>query len=179
MTIDVNDFSRTKQGDRVIRRRVSLWEAEAVKSKPLMEVYRYWESLRPTGLIPSRNQFDVLKLKPVMGTTTLVDVGDNRNPDEFHYRLYGTQIPLPMQLSHRNINALRESEPYFEMVKQDYLAAREIGVPLYHEIVALIDYVTHSYARLILPFASDNRNVDQLMVCSVHQNFPDLIQLLH
>ena len=177
MSIDL-DRSGSLQRDRVLRRRLPLWEPEPPKLPVLMELYRYWESLRPNDMIPSRKDFDVLKLKPVMGTTTVVDVG-GVSPEEFHYRLYGTQIPLPMSLSHRSVEALRESEPYFEMVKQDYLAARDIGVPLYHEIVAMIDYVTHSYARLILPFAADHRNVDQLMVCSIRQNFPELVQLLH
>lgn len=163
--------------DRVIRRRLPLWEPEPPKQTVLMDLYRYWESLRPTGLIPARKDFDILKLKPVMGMTTVVDVRDGTEGD-FHYRLYGTQVPLPMQLSHRTISVLRESEPYFEMVQQDYTAARDMGMPLYHQIVAMIDYVTHSYARLILPFAADNRNVDQLIVSSVLQEFPDLKALI-
>lgn len=178
MSINIKDFAPSRQRDHVIRRRLPLWEPMPPKNPELMALYRYWESLRPTGLIPARKDFDVLRLRSVMGTTTVVDVNKD-DPDEFHYRLYGTQIRLPMELSHRSIVALRESEPYFEMIKQDYRAAREIGVPLYHDVVALIDYVTHSYARLILPFATDHRNVDQLIVCSVHQDFPDLIKLLH
>jgi hypothetical protein len=179
MSIDLqSERSALGRRDRVIRRRLPLWEPEPPKLPVLMDLYRYWESLRPTGMIPSRKDFDILRLKAVMGTTTLVDVAPD-NPDEFRYRLYGTQIPLPMSLTHQSVQALRESEPYFEMVKQDYMAARDIGVPLYHDIVALIDYVTHSYSRLILPFAADGRTVDQLMVSSIRQNFPDLIQLLH
>ena len=178
MSIVVNEFTEFGQRDRVIRRRLPLWEPEPPKQKVLMDLYRYWESLRPGGLIPTRKNFDILKLKLVMGTTTIVEV-DEGTPDNFRFRLFGTQIPLPMPLSNRTLSAVRESEPYFQMCEQDYKAARDIGVPLYHEVVAMIDYITHSYARLILPFASDGRTVNQLMVSSVRQDFPDLIKLLH
>jgi hypothetical protein len=178
MSISVNEFSSQGQRDRVIRRRLPLWDTDPPKVKVLMDLYRYWESLRPTGLIPTRQDFDVMKLKPVMGTTTVIEV-DEATPENFRFRLFGTQIPLPMPLSNRTLSAVRESEPYFKMVEQDYIAARDIGVPLYHEVVALIDYVTHSYARLILPFASDGRNVNQLMVSSVRQDFPDLVKLMN
>jgi len=179
MSIDIESESYSVGNrDRVVRRRLPLWEPEPEKNLALMNLYRYWESLRPEGLIPSRGDFDVLRLRSVMGTTTILEVGD-KNPDEFRFRLYGTQIPLPMSLSNNTLAAVRASGPYFETVQQDYLAARDIGVPLYHEVVALIDYITHSYARLILPFASDHRKVDQLMLCSVHQDFPDLAKLLY
>lgn len=97
MSIDISDLSSFGQRDRVVRRRLPLWEPEPAKNKVLMDLYRYWESLRPTGLIPSRKDFDVLRLKPVMGMTTIVEV-DEQNPSNFRFRLYGTQIPLPMHL---------------------------------------------------------------------------------
>ncbi|HXE16244.1 MAG TPA: PAS domain-containing protein [Stellaceae bacterium] len=178
MSIIVNEFSDYGQRDRVIRRRLPLWEPEPPKQKVLMDLYRYWESLRPEGMIPSRQNFDVLKLKPVMGTTTVIEV-DEATPENFRFRLFGTNIPLPMPLSNRTLSAVRESEPYFKMIEQDYIAARDIGTPLYHEVVALINYVTHSYARLILPFANDGRTVNQLMVSSVRQDFPDLVKLIN
>jgi PAS domain len=178
MSIIVNDLSASRQRDRVIRRRLPLWEPEPPKNRVLMDLYRYWESLRPTGLIPARKDFDILRLRHVMGTTTVVEVDDD-DPQNFRFRLFGTQIPLPMTLNNRTLAAVRESEPYFEMVRQDYVAARDIGVPLYHEVVAMIDYITHSYARLILPFSQDGQTVNQLMVSSVHQDFPELAKLLH
>jgi hypothetical protein len=178
MSVIVNEFSDYGQRDRVIRRRLPLWEPEPPKQKVLMDLYRYWESLRPSGMIPSRQGFDVLKLKPVMGTTTIIEV-DESTSENFRIRLFGTNIPLPMTLSNRTLSAVRESEPYFKMIEQDYIAARDIGTPLYHEVVALINYVTHSYARLILPFAADGRNVNQLVVSSVRQDFPELVKLIN
>lgn len=168
----------SRQRDRVIRRRLSLWEPEPAKNKTLMELYRYWESLRPEGLIPARKDFDILRLRPVMGTTTLVDV-EAEDPMDFRFRLLGTELTLKIDTSMRTIADYRESAVYQEMLVQDYGAARDIGTPLYHEIAALVDYITHSYVRLILPFAADGRKVNQLMVCSIHEDLPDLVKLLH
>lgn len=164
--------------DRVIRRRLSLWEPAPQKNPNLMALYRYWESLRPEGLIPARKDFDILKLRAVMGTTCVIDV-DCPDPNDFHVRLYGTSLTLPADMSNRTLANMNFSQEYREMLAQDYRSARDIATPLYHEVAALIDYVTHSYARLILPFAENNRCVNQLIVSSVHQNLPDLIKLLN
>ncbi len=178
MSIDINELSAFGQRDRVIRRRLALWESDPPKNKILMELYRYWESLRPEGLIPSRKDFDVLRLRRVMGTTSIVEV-DTKDPMDFRLRLYGTELTLPGNLSNRKLAELQFSDLYRDMLAQDYTAARDIGVPLYHEVAALIDFITHSYSRLILPFAGDGRNVNQLIVCSIHQDLPDLVKLLH
>ncbi|MGH6988594.1 MAG: PAS domain-containing protein [Stellaceae bacterium] len=179
MSISVkNEWADSRQRDRVIRRRLPLWEPEPPKSKILMDLYRYWESLRPTGLIPSRKEFDILRLRSVMGTASVIDV-DHDDPCDFHLRIHGTSLRLPRDLSNQRLADLDYSERYRETLMQDYVAARDTGVPLYHEVAAMIDYITHCYARLILPFAADGRSVNQLIVCSISQDFPDLAQLLH
>jgi hypothetical protein len=178
MSIIVNEFSDYGQRDRVIRRRLPLWEPEPPKQKVLMELYRYWESLRPNGMIPSRQDFDIVKLKPVMGTTSIVEV-DAKDPHDFRMRLYATQLNLPASMSNRKLSELHYSELYRDMLMQDYAAARDIGTPLYHDIAAIIDYITHTYSRLILPFAADGRTVNQLLVSSISHHLPDLVQFLH
>jgi hypothetical protein len=176
MSIVVDTATDFSLRDRVFRRRISLTDPNAPKQKVLLDLHRYWESLRVDGKLPSRAQFDITRLKAVMGATSIVEVA-GAIPEDFRYRLVGTQIPLPMSLSNRTIEALRASEPFFRGVEQDYMAARDLGMPLYHEVMAVIDYVTYSYARLILPFAADGETVNQLLVSSVHQEFPELVRL--
>jgi hypothetical protein len=163
--------------DVVVRRRISLWEPQPVKNKTLMDLYRYWEALRPDGLLPNRTDFDMDKLRPVMGMASVVDV-DFDDPLAYRYRIWGSRVPLKIDLTKHCVGELRSSA-YQEMVAIDYRAAKEIGTPAYHEIAARLDYLTHSYARLILPFAKNGRRVDQLYVCSVHIKFPDLLEALH
>ncbi|HEX4112668.1 MAG TPA: hypothetical protein VH020_09055 [Stellaceae bacterium] len=155
MSIDLQDRSSARQHDRVIRRRLSLWQPAVPKHPALMALYRYWMSLCDTGLIPSRQDFDRSQVTAVMAAVTLVELGI-ADDDEFH-----------------------PAEPQDELVKQDCLAVRDIAMPLYHDIAALIDDVAHSYARLILPFAADGRHVDRLMIGSAPQEFADLLKLLH
>jgi hypothetical protein len=163
-------------GDVVIRRRVSLWEPDPPKHPVLMSIYRYWESLRPDGLLPKRSAFDIDKLRPVMGMTSIVDV-DTADPLAFRIRLFGSNLPLYKNMSNLALREI-EREAYRKVLAKDYQNAKMLGVPAYHEIVALLDYRRHSYARLILPFSKDGREVNQLMVCSAHQKFPDLLQLV-
>jgi hypothetical protein len=176
MSVAVEIAPDSSLRDRVLRRRISLTDPDVPKQKALVDLHRYWETLRVDGKLPSRAQFDITRLKAVMGATSIVEVA-GETPENFRYRLVGTQIPLPMTLSNRTIDALRASEPFFRGVEQDYLAARDLSTPLYHEVMAVIDYVTYSYARLILPFAADGETVNQLLVSSVHQEFPDLVRL--
>jgi hypothetical protein len=163
--------------DIVLRRRVTLWEPTPVKDKTLMNLYRYWEALRPNGFLPTRTDFDMDKLRPVMGMASVVDV-EYDDPLEYRYRLLGTRVPLKTDLTKHSVGDIK-SPAYREMVAIDYRAAKEIGCPAYHEIVARLDYSTHSYARLILPFAKDGRRIDQLYLCSVHIKFPDLLEALY
>ena len=163
--------------DIVVRRRVTLWEPHPPKSKVLMDLYRYWETLRPTGHLPSRADFDMDKLRPVMGMASIVDVEDH-DPLAYRIRLQGTRLPLKFDHTKHTISDVN-SAAYREMLAIDYRAAKEIGTPAYHEIAARLDFLTHSYARLILPFAKDGRRVDQLYVCSILTEFPDLLEALH
>src|SRR5258708_1687634 len=87
------------QSDIVVRRRVTLWEPEPPKHKILMELYRHWEALRPTGFLPSRSQFEMDKLRPIMGMASIVDVGPN-DPLGFLIRLQGTMLPFPDHSKH-------------------------------------------------------------------------------
>ncbi len=163
-------------GDKVHRRRVSLWESPAHANETLMSLYRYWESLRPDGMLPRRAAFDLTRLRQVMGMTCVVDVTAD-DPNDYYVRLFGSEIPLDSDMSKQRIGD-QPSPVYRDMLAEDYKAAREIGAPLYHEVAARIGRKRHSYARLILPFAEDGRTVNQLIVSSVHQKFPDLLQLL-
>jgi hypothetical protein len=163
--------------DVVVRRRVTLWEPTPIKNKALMDLYRYWEALRVDGLLPNRTDFDMDKLRPVMGMASVVDVEDD-DPHAFRIRLQGSRLPLKFDHSKHTVGDI-DSGAYKEMLAIDYRAAKEIGSPAYHEIAARLDYLTHSYARLILPFAKDGRRVDQLYVCSTLVKFPDLLEALH
>ncbi len=164
------------ESDAVVRRRVTLWEPHPPKNDSLMGLYRYWEALRPDGLLPVRADFDLQKLPPASGTTWLINV-DPDDPLEFRMRSQGHTLPLdgdPLKFRLRDIR----SKPYREMLATDYRAVKEIGTPAYHDIATRIDDVTLSYARLILPFAEDGRRVTELYACMADGRFLNLVKPL-
>jgi hypothetical protein len=162
--------------DCLVRRRVSLWDTEEPKDHRLLSAYRYWESLRPDGLVPSRSKFELERLRSIMSTTSLIDVSPE-DPLDYTIRIVGSDLPRTMNLPKQRLGQVR-STPFREMLTNDYRMCQLSGVPAYHEIVARIDYVQTCYARLILPFARNRRDVDELMVCSVYATLPNLVKRL-
>lgn len=162
--------------DAVVRRRLSLWDTQSQKNATLVGLYRYWEGLRPTGLIPARADFDIRKLEPVMGMTWEVDVVSD-DPLEFKVGLTSSALPLGLDDSRLCLRDIR-CTPYRNMLATDYRAVKEIGTPAYHIVATRIDEVILSYARLVLPFAKDGRRITELYVCIVNLRFSDLVKAL-
>jgi len=48
------------------------------------------------------------------------------------------------------------------------------GEPAYHLISHTVDYIRHSFARLLLPLAEDGRRVNQLLVFVNERRLPCL-----
>ena len=59
-------------------------------------------------------------------------------------------------------------------VMRDYGDVVATGEPAYHLISHTIDYVRHSFARLLLPLAADGRHVNQLLVLINERRLPCL-----
>src|SRR5260221_10115005 len=171
-----HDETAQDASDAVVRRRVTVWEPLPPKNDALMGLYRYWEALRPTGLLPVRADFDLQKLQPASGTTWLIDVGSD-DPLEFGVRSQDHTFPFdgdPLRFRLRDIR----SKAYREMLATDYRAVKDIGTPAYHDVATRIDDVVLSYARLILPFAKDGRRVTELYTCVADARLPDLLKTL-
>lgn len=158
--------------DIVKRRRLPLDQISPEDEK-LRWALAYWQSRRRDGLLPARKDVDIVELRPVVGTTHLVDVSAD-DPAKYRFRIYGTAVRQVIQnyttelvLGAWPSKALRDS------VIEDYSAVAFTGTPSYHHVVALIDYVTYSYSRLILPMANDGRQVNMLLVCINARKFSD------
>jgi hypothetical protein len=141
------------------------WECIAAQDGLLIEAMGYWRSLGQQGMIPEPRSVDPIMLKPLLGWTHKVDTSDP-DPANYYFRLWGTNIPLER---HKAFTGLRvseyPSEPYRDAVMQDYRDVVATGVPTYQHVLARINYLEYSYTRLILPLATDRRNVNQLLVC--------------
>ena len=150
--------------DTVTRRRLPLSEF-APQDQKLGEAYAYWQSKRRDGLLPSRRDIDILDLRPLMGWTHLVDTTSS-TPAEYRYRLVGTAVRIEATQDFKDFRlGDYPSKIYRDSLLEDYGAVVFSGVPSLHHIVAVINYVSYNYTRLILPMADDWRHVDSLMVC--------------
>lgn len=158
--------------DIVKRRRMPVREISPEDSK-LVAAYNYWESKRRNGLLPSRKDIDVIDLRPVIGKTHIVDVAQE-NPASFQFRLFGSSVPDVLNQSPDKMVGDLMSKALQKSVIEDYTAVCFTGAPAYHHVVAMMDFVVHSYARLILPLSDDGRKVDKLVVCVNARTFPDL-----
>ena len=157
----------------IVLRRAQPISSLAVQDPELNTAYEYWTSCRKDGLLPSRREIDVLQLKPVLGHTHLVDVTAD-DPADYRYRLWGSKVPLHRFRNYTNwrIGDYR-SVPYRKGLMEDYSAVTWTGSPLYHQIVARLDSIRYSYARILLPLAEDGRKVNMLIVCTRDRIFPD------
>ncbi len=158
--------------DVVKRRRLALDQIPSEDAK-LAGAHRYWESKRRDGLLPARRDLDVLDLRPLVGGIHLIDV-TAEDPARFSFVLRGTALPddIDRKVVTATVGSIA-SETYRQTLIEDYGAAAFSGVPSYHQVVAMIDCVRHSYSRLILPLAEDRRRVNVLMVCVNPRRFAD------
>jgi signal transduction histidine kinase len=152
-------------GANVVRRLQHPLEAIADRDPELRAPYEYWAARRRGGLLPTREDIDILEIRPAVKMTHMVDVSSD-DPDDWMFRIVGRVVPDTWNWSSGK-PALRDCPwpPFRNMLHEDYGAVRFTGVPMYHELAARLDWVRYSYGRVILPLAKDGRRVDALMVC--------------
>ncbi|MBI3451755.1 MAG: PAS domain-containing protein [Rhodospirillales bacterium] len=159
--------------DIVKRRRISL-DAFDQQDEKLQQAYVYWQSKRRGGLLPAREDIDIVDLRPLIGKIHLVDVSSG-DPAQFHFRVFGSSVRESISNVFRNqLVGECTSQALKQSVIEDYTSVIFTGVSSYHQIVALIEYVKYSYSRLVLPLADDGRRVTLLMVCINKREFSDL-----
>jgi|GEM_PF-1007593 len=157
----------------VKKRQVALSDIEA-RDEPLHFAYTYWEGKRKGGLLPCRNDIDILDLRPVLKNTHMVDV-TNDDPEAWTFKVVSSVVPRDWEwLAGRPALSACPSVPLRTMMVEDYGAARFTGVPTYFEIAARVSWVEYTYSRIILPLSDDGRVVDTLMVCISRRDIPDL-----
>ncbi len=140
----------------------------------LHTAYHYWHSLRKEGLLPSRNDIDILEVSKIIKHTHLVDVS-SEDPNTWSFRVTGSVVPQtwPWGVGRDKISEC-PWPPYREMLLQDYGAVKFTGAPMYHQISARVEWVALYYSRIVMPLADDGRSVDTLMSCVVLHDTPEI-----
>jgi hypothetical protein len=135
----------------------------------LTGLYEYWLSIQPVnGLLPARRDFDPVDVPQVLPWLWLVDV--QREPLRFKYRLIGTE--LVAAIGHNATGkCLDEVHPRFTSSAgyQQLVNAATLA-----EVGFLRGSATYDggrsqgkFERLILPLATNGREVDMLLGLTV------------
>lgn len=135
-----------------------------------------WRSNRPGSRLPSRANFDSVDLMAMArGRVHIVDTTADQ-PAGYFFRLWGSTVTLDRG---QNYTKTRLGEmPHTTMrdaAIEDYGDVVATGVPAYQLVYHVQDFIHYSYARLLLPLATDGRRVDQVLVAVNQRDVPELV----
>lgn len=158
--------------DRILRRTRKL-DAMPRRFTNALEL---WTERRTNGL-------STLELRDILQLTTgageehihLADVSAD-DPENYRYTVFGAVARRALSLfpGNRHVVGRISSRVYREGVIEDYLEAQRSVAPLCQDVVARAGETELSYSRLLLPFSTDGRQVDTMLVCIEPCRFDDL-----
>ncbi|WP_416897360.1 MAG: PAS domain-containing protein [Minwuia sp.] len=137
---------------------------EDIADPTLRALWLYWQSLsRRKSSLPSRRDIDPADMQSMLPWTFLIDP---KGEGGYRYRLVGTRIVKDMGYDMTGqLVARAYAGPDWPEVKKDYdfVVARGQACMTYNSVVLVPSNVHYTYARLLLPLASDGETVDMLL----------------
>lgn len=135
-----------------------------IDSPTLSEALDYWESLRGERAIPSRTDFDPMKIARMLPSVLLMDV---LSEDRFVYRLGGGELERRYQIA-----SFVGKTPYDTLGKEadkvlrPYRLVRDSKSPFYRDVGP--DWLRREpsfkgYKVLLLPFSDDGVSVTVIL----------------
>jgi hypothetical protein len=132
-----------------------------------------WRSVRPGWLLPARSSLDSLELlRAALGRAHIIDTRDE-DPYCYRFRLWGTVNSYGGEYTHRLLGEM-PAGLMREDAAEDYWEVVTTGVPTYQLVHRGENYIRYSYARLLLPLATDGKYVDQLLVLINERPLPEV-----
>ncbi|GHD48971.1 hypothetical protein GCM10017083_20700 [Thalassobaculum fulvum] len=143
-----------------------------LRHPPHQSALAYWaDRCRSVGGTPGRRDIDPLDIPELLPWVNLVDVFRRANGLAFRHRLVGTAI---VEMWNRDSTGLWFHELYAPEKMARVQPALEEAVlstrpRLVHDDLGEIGKPYWSFTSLVLPLASDRRNVDMLMLVSQYE----------
>ena len=122
--------------------------------------YNYWLDIRGSRQMPSRSDFDPMKIPSVLPYVIMKDVF--YGPTRFKLRLIGSKCKVPNSYLGRFIDETPQIKSMQKMLdiciglKKPYFYVNDIS---------LDGNFAKVYSSLVLPFSHDDKNVNILMAC--------------
>jgi len=149
-----------------------------IDSKRYPEIIRalaYWRAKRGDRPLPSRSDIDPLDLSIDLPRIMMAEV--THDPLEFRYRVAGTGT---FRVHGEELTGKRPRDlqpPEFGMlIYGHYCEVVARRTPILHLIQLNVGEVATSYARIILPLASDGATVDRLLTVECYEDHMDSLQ---
>jgi hypothetical protein len=138
-------------------------------------VLAYWRGKKGTRDFPSRAEIDPLEFTKALPRVMMAEV--SYDPLEFRYRVAGTGL-FAMHGQELTGKRARELDPpeFGALIHRHYTEVIERRAPILHLIELTLDYLTTSYARIILPLSSDGTVIDRLMTVEAHEDHGHALQ---
>ena len=144
--------------------------AEPANWHPILrELLAYYEKIAPPGLMPGRQHFQPQSVPAVLPRVILLDV--HRPPLRYKYRLVGTkEVELyGHDPTGRWYDEVRPRSSKTENGYRRLTDAAERGIMSYRKgpVLAIRHREHQSAENLVVPFATDGRTVDMIIVAGV------------
>jgi hypothetical protein len=132
-------------------------------------ILAYWRAKKGDRSFPSRADIDPLEFTRELPRVMMAEVSHDQL--EFRYRVAGTGL-FPVHGRDLTGKLARELDPpeFGAMIHRHYVEAVERRVPILHLIELTVNYLSTSYARIILPLSSDGTVIDRLITCEAHED---------
>lgn len=166
-------FAVKAQGSDYSQRLWKPLDAITVENQWLGQLLHIWRNARQGSRLPASESLDPLEaLNIARGRAHIVDTRDS-DPMGYRFRLWGTVNPYRGEYKNQTL-AQMPAGLMREDAVEDYWEAAASGVPTYQLIHRTEKNQLLSYARLLLPLATDGQRVDQLLVLINERRLPEL-----
>lgn len=133
-----------------------------------VRLYENWSSKITTAALPGRQNIEPLEIPDLLSAIALIDVVREDGACRFRYRLAGTEIGIRAERdpTGKFFEDLYEGE-YLKKANSTYRGIVDTGAPFASSRKFPLEEGYLSYDRLILPLASDGKQVDMLIFLPV------------
>ncbi len=131
-----------------------------LSSSAQIAFYDYWQSLKHGKSMPSRDDFDPMAIPSSLPYIVVMDVTPNQ--PKFKVRLAGSKCGSSHSSKGKYINDMPDMKPVLKLL----IKCVETKSPNFYFTTQKRDNgLIRFYSSLIVPFSSDDKNVNYVMAC--------------
>lgn len=120
----------------------------------------YWQLIRGEKPMPSRIDFDPMKIPASLPHIVMEDV--HHDPLRFKIRLIGSKCNIPGSYLGKYIDEMPEMAPAIKMLRN---CIKKKKPYFYFDTITMKSGVVRYYSSLVVPFSKDGSDVNILMAC--------------